>query len=122
MMSMGVKKRFAVNDDGHPLYPSWIDTGCALCSIAAVFHNMGAVMTRGYDLRSGQEGGLPADPYTVCMANTLNFEIYDKSKTYSGDPTYMYWQRCADAFTVDGEKIYYRSVYTQNRNMIKSGI
>ena len=120
MQTRGIKKRFAVDDNGRAAYTSWMDTGCALCSIAAVFHNLGATSKQGYDLRTGQTGGLEADPFTVGMANTLNFEMYDKSKTYSGDPSYMFWQRCADNFQLDGENIYYRSVYTQNRNTIKN--
>ncbi len=119
MSSWGVRKRFAVNDDGHPAYASWMDAGCALCSIAQVLHNLGATMKTGYDMRTGQTDNLPADPFTVGLANTLNYTMYDKSKTYSGDPSYMYWKRVADAFEANGETICYRSVYTQNRNTIK---
>ena len=115
----GVKKRFAVNDDGHPMYPSWIDTGCSICSVAQVLNNMGAVMTNGYDLRSGQSGGLPADPYTVALANTFNYEVYGTDRTAIGNPVYISWQWVADAFNKNGERIMYRAVYTQDRATIK---
>lgn len=101
-------------------YRNCMDTGCAICAIADVLHNMGAVIASGYtDFRSGQNTDLPADPYTVSLSNTYQKNILSGTGTYSGDPTYVAWARIADAFTVDGEKVAFRRLYFPTRQKLK---
>lgn len=118
--SGGVRRRFAVDAKKGTYYSNWIDSGCALCSVAMVLHNLGATLTNGFDLRSGQNGNLPADPYTVALANTGNVGIASESEVLYGNPTYMSWARVTKRFNVDGEAVSFRRVFTPSRAMIKS--
>lgn len=43
-------------------------TGCGIAAAAMIFRNLGATMD-GYDLRTGKDGELLADPYTALLAN-----------------------------------------------------
>lgn len=43
-------------------------TGCGICSSAMIFRSMDATMS-GYDLRTGIDGTLQADPYTALLSN-----------------------------------------------------
>ena len=113
------KRRFAWDMKKSPGYSSWMDSGCALSSVAMVLNNMGAVKTTGYDLRTGQRDLLLADPYTVALANSGNYGVESTSKSMSGNPIYMHWSAVASKFTVDGEKIDYRKSYTSSRKKIK---
>lgn len=115
----GVKKRFAWDIKRSPRHSSWMDSGCALSSIAMVLNNMGAVKTTGYDLRTGQEGSLVADPYTAALANSGNYGVKSTSKVMYGNPIYMYWSSVAAKFNVDGEKVDYRRFYVSSRKKIK---
>jgi hypothetical protein len=115
----GSKKRFAWDIKRSPRHSSWMDSGCALSSIAMVLNNMGAVKTTGYDLRTGQEGSLIADPYTVALANSGNYGVSSTSKVMYGNPIYMYWSSVASKFTVDGEKVDYHRYYNSSRKKIK---
>jgi hypothetical protein len=96
-----------------------MDSGCALSSIAMVLNNVGAVKTTGYDLRTGQEGSLIADPYTVALANSGNYGVSSTSKVMYGNPIYMYWSSVASKFNVDGEKVDYHRYYNSSRKKIK---
>ncbi|MCQ2353779.1 MAG: hypothetical protein MJ102_01600 [Clostridia bacterium] len=118
--SGGVKRRFAVDSKSGTYCSNWIDSGCALCSVAMVLHNLGATLTNGYDLRSGQNGNLPADPYTVALANTGNTGITKENDVMSGNPTYMSWGQVTGRFNLDGEAIAFRRVYGPTRALLKS--
>lgn len=100
-------------------YSNWMDSGCALASVATVLHNMGAVKTVGYDLRTGQDGYLPADPYTVALANSGNYGVSSVSETMSGNPIYMAWARVASKFEVDGEQVSIKKYYSPSRSKIR---
>jgi hypothetical protein len=115
----GSKKRFAWDVKRSPSHSSWMESGCALASSAMVLNNMGAVKTTGYDLRTGQEGSLIADPYTVALANSGNHGVNNTSKSMYGNPIYMYWSRVASKFNVDGENIEYRRHYVSSKKKIK---
>jgi hypothetical protein len=115
----GVKKRFAWDMKNTPNYSCWMDSGCALASIAMVLNNMGAVKTTGFDLRTGQRDSLAADPYTVALANSGNYGVESTSKVMYGNPIYMYWSSVAAKFNVDGEKMDYRKYYTSSKKKIK---
>ena len=109
--SGGVKMRFAA-DYRNMSARSWMREGCAICSVAMVLHNLGATLEKGYDMRSGQTGDLPADPYTVSLANTYNFGASGVAELLYGDPILANWKAIASRFFVDGEprgcrKIYY---------------
>ncbi len=83
----------------------WMREGCAISCIAMLFHNMGATYTNGYDFRSGQNGDLPADPYTVALAN-VGYKGFTSSKgTYYSDPIYARWSAITEAFKVDGRSL-----------------
>ena len=99
---------------------SWLSGGCTLCSCAMVLNNLGATLTKGYDLRSGQEGNLPADPYTVALANTGNYGVDSIEERMTGNPVYVKWARIASRFTVDGEEIGFKKYYSPTKILIKS--
>ena len=100
---------------------NWIIRGCSLCSAAMVLHNLGATMTIGYDLRSGQNGNLPADPYTVALANSGNVGPENIQNIY-GNPVYMHWSYVAGRFTVDGEAVEFRKASYPTRLYVKKEI
>ena len=106
----GVKLRFAA-DYRNMSARSWMREGCAICSVAMVLHNLGATLEKGYDLRSGQSGNLPADPYTVSLANTYNYGASDTSELLYGDPILASWNAIASRFTVNGKAVGCRKVY-----------
>lgn len=109
--SGGTKLRFAA-DYRLMSVRSWMREGCATCSVAMVLHNLGATLERGYDFRSGQTGNLPADPYTVALANTYNFGASSASELLYGDPVLVGWGAVTSRFSIDGEKIGIRRVYS----------
>ena len=115
----GSKKRFAWDAKRNPSRSSWMESGCALASSAMVLNNMGAVKTTGYDLRTGQDGSLIADPYTVALANSGNYGAKNTSKAMYGSPIYMYWSSVASKFNVDGEKVGYHRYYVSSKKKIK---
>ncbi len=108
--SGGVKLRYAA-DYRNMSVNSWMREGCAICSVAMVLHNLGAVLERGYDLRSGQTGNLPADPYTVTLANTYNFGPTSTAELLYGDPILASWNAIASRFFVDGKAVGCRKIY-----------
>lgn len=101
--SGGITKRFGFN--GSTKFNDWLSEGCAICSIAQVFSNMGARLTNGYDFRSGLEGNLMADPYTVALANSNNYGPASSSAVLKGDPIMAKYTTLATKFNVDGKKI-----------------
>ncbi len=107
----GVKKRYAVDYRSISGRNSWMTEGCAICSVAMVLHNLGATLEKGYDLRSGQTGNLPADPYTTTLANTYNFGATSVSELLYGDPILANWNSIASRFFVDGKAVACRKVY-----------
>jgi len=101
--SGGITKRFGFN--GSTKFNDWLSEGCAICSIAQVFSNMGARLTNGYDFRSGLEGNLMADPYTVALANSNNYGPTSSSAVLRGDPILAKYTTIAAKFNVNGKKI-----------------
>jgi hypothetical protein len=85
-----------------------------------VLNNMGAVKTKGYDFRSGQEGNLIADPYTVALANSGAFGSENTTSTLSGNPIYMRWSYVAEQFNVNGKKVILNKVYSPSTSKIKT--
>ncbi len=109
---------FAVDDPNGNKY-SWIDVGCALCSVSMVLRNMGATLTTGYDLRTGQTDNLAADPYTVALANSGNYGVESVKEKMYGNPVNMNWRVTAARFNVDGDDVSYRRVYGVGKATIK---
>lgn len=108
--SGGLKLRFAA-DYRNMSARSWMREGCAICSVAMVLHNLGATLDKGYDLRSGQSGNLPADPYTVSLSNTYNFGAFGITELLYGDPILANWNAIASRFSVDGKAVKCRKIY-----------
>lgn len=100
---------------------SWIIRGCSMCSAAMVLHNLGATLTIGHDFRTGQDGNLPADPYTVALANSGNIGPENLQNIY-GNPIYMRWSFVASRFNVDGEKVEFQKTLYPTRLQIKKEI
>jgi hypothetical protein len=115
----GRTRVFALEYEDNPS-TCWLTTGCTICSCAMVLHNLGATLTTGYDLRSGQTNGLPADPYTVALANSGNYGVSSVSERMTGNPVYVRWSYIASRFTVDGEEIGYKKYYSPTKKFIKS--
>ncbi len=116
----GTKKKFAIDSKETGGNNCWIDEGCGNCSVAMVFNNMGAVKTKGYDFRSGQEGNLIADPYTVALANSGAYGSENTTTSLSGNPIYMRWSYVAEQFNVDGKKVVLNKVYSPSTSKIKT--
>ena len=95
----------------------WMREGCAISCVAMLFHNLGAVYTKGYDFRSGQSGNIPADPYTVALANVGYKGFASASGTYYADPIYARWSVITEAFNVDG-----RALKVEHRFQGRAGI
>ncbi len=101
----GVTKKFAVDSKEPGGNYCWMDEGCGNASVAMILNNLGAVKTNGYDFRSGQTGGLVADPYTVGLANSGNYGPLSPTTTQSNNPIYMRWDYVARQFNVDGKQL-----------------
>ncbi len=104
----GLRKRFMIDKYGKG--KDWMDEGCYLASIAMVLNNMGARLTKGYDFRSGQTDNLPADPYTVALANSGNNGATTSRSVLYGNPILISRTNIDSKFNVDGKAI--RSVMT----------
>ncbi len=85
----------------------WMEQGCALTSCAMLFRNMGATYEAGYDFRSGQQGNLPADPYTLALANIGHTGFTSPNTNYKADPVLVRWSSITEAFKVDGKPMKY---------------
>ncbi len=116
----GYRKRFAFT--GSTKNNDWLSEGCALCSIAQVLNNMGARLTDGYDVRSGIEGNLLADPYTVALANTDNHGATSFSETLWGDPIYTRQNAIAARFNKDGAAVTVSIKYSVTKKTIKEAL
>lgn len=101
---------------------NWMDQGCAISSVAMIFRNMGATYKNGYDFRSGQNGNLPADPYTVALANVGYKGFTGPSGSYYADPVYTRWSTVTNAFTVNGSSLTYTHKYSGNPITIKNSL
>ncbi len=113
----GARKRFIVQGYNNNL--DWMDEGCKLCAEAMVLHNMGATLTEGYDIRTGKENNLEADPYTVGLANA-GASGYNVSGTrVPNNPVLISHKMIAPRFTVDGKAIEVESYYGRNLKHIK---
>ena len=110
-------KPFATNGDW-----DWMREGCALTSCAMLFRNLGATYTNGYDFRSGQKGDLPADPYTLALANIGHAGFTSPSVNYKKDPVLVRWSSITDAFRVDGRAMSYYQKYTSNLGYIRDAL
>ncbi len=115
----GYRRIFAIDDKISGGESAWINTGCSICSFAMVLHNMDARLSTGYDFRSGQRDMLPADPYTVALANTGNYGALEATDVLYGNPVYASWTTIAGAFEVDGQALTIRRVYSGSRQVIK---
>jgi len=98
----------------------WMDQGCGNSAVAMVLNNMGAVKTNGYDFRSGQEGNLIADPYTVALANSGQYGPDNANTTLRGNPIWMAWAYVAEQFNVDGKTVKSNKLYYPTRTKIKN--
>ena len=101
--SGGVRRKFAI--DKINTGKDWMNDGCYLSSIAMVLHNLGATMTEGYDFRSGQRNNLPADPYTVALANSGNYGPTTSKAVLYGNPILVSLSSILKRFTVRGKTI-----------------
>ena len=118
--SGGSTKKFAVDSKEPGGNNCWMDEGCGNCAVAMVLNNMGAVKTKGYDFRSGQEGNLIADPYTVALANSGQYGPEAAETTLSGNPIWMAWAYVAEQFSVDGKTVKSTKLYYPTRTKIKN--
>jgi len=97
----------------------WMDEGCKLCAVAMVLHNMDAVLTEGYDFRTGQENDLIADPYTVGLANS---GVYGENKVQNyimNAPNFINHKLIDPRFTVDGKAVQSEIYYGRSLSHIK---
>ncbi len=118
--SAGVTKRYAV--DRYNRNSDWMDEGCALTAHAIALRNMGATMTEGYDFRSGQNGNLPADPYTVSLANSGNYGATSPNATLYGNPIYVNHNLIATRFRLNGKALSCTQTYAPNLKQIKEAL
>jgi len=116
----GTTKKFAVDSKEPGGNYCWMDEGCGNSAVAMVLNNMGAVKTEGFDLRSGQEGNLIADPYTVALANSGQHGPDSANTTLRGNPIYMAWSYVAEQFNVDGKTLKANKLYYPTRTKIKN--
>lgn len=118
--SGGVRKRFMVDKYGKG--SDWMDEGCYLASIAMVLNNMGAKLTRGYDFRSGQTDELPADPYTVALANAGSLGAYTSKSVISGNPILISRSNIESRFNVGGKAVKSEITYDVSKKAIKEAL
>lgn len=100
----------------------WMEDGCALTSCAMLFRNLGATYTNGYDFRSNQKGDLPADPYTLALANIGHAGFTASAVNYKKDPVLVRWANITNAFKVDGRPMSYYQKYTSNLGYIRDAL
>ena len=116
----GVRKKFMVDKYGSGR--DWMDGGCYLASVAMVLNNMGARLTEGYDFRSGQSNDLPADPYTVALANSGNYGTTTPNAVLYGNPILVARSTIDARFNVDGKKITSTMTYNTSKKAIKEAL
>lgn len=99
----GTKKLFF--SPGYANDSDWLDSGCKLCSEAMVLHNLGATLSEGYDIRTGKENNLEADPYTVALANSgVSGKNIATGRVYNS-PILVNHHLINPRFTVDGKAV-----------------
>lgn len=118
--SAGVTKRYAI--DQYNRTADWMDEGCALTAHAICLRNLGATMTNGYDFRSGQNGNLPADPYTVSLANSGNNGAKSARATLYGNPIFVNHNLIATRFELDGKALTCTQTYAPSLKQIKEAL
>ncbi|MBR4296258.1 MAG: Ig-like domain-containing protein [Clostridia bacterium] len=118
--SGGVRKRFMIDKYGRG--SDWMDAGCYVSSIAMVLNNMGAKLTKGYDFRSGQTDNLPADPYTVALANSGNYGATTTKAVLYGNPILVSRSNIDARFDVDGKDVTSTMTYNASKKAIKEAL
>ncbi len=116
----GVRKRYAI--DRYNQNSDWMDEGCALTANAMLLRNLGATLTEGYDFRSGQTNNLPADPYTVSLANTGNYGATSANATLYGNPILVNHNLIATRFRVNGKALSVTQYYYPSLKQIKEAL
>ncbi len=116
----GVRKRFMIDQYGRGR--DWMDEGCYLSAIAMIFHNMGARLTHGYDFRSGQTNNLPADPYTVALANSGNEGARSPNSVLYGNPILISRSKIDSRFNVNGKPVASSVSYNVSKKAIKEAL
>ena len=116
----GVRKRFMIDKYGRGT--DWMDEGCYLASIAMILNNMGAKLTKGYDFRSGQTDDLPADPYTVALANSGNTGATTSRSVLYGNPILVSRSNIDSRFNVNGKSIASEMTYNVSKKAIKEAL
>ena len=116
----GAYKRFIIDRYNRGL--DWMDTGCAIASVAMVMHNLGARYGGGYDFRFDKDGDLEADPYVVALANTGNRGLETESGTLYYNPILMNLRELTKNFTLFGKKLTYTERYSVSKKIIKEAL
>ena len=116
----GAYKRFIIDRYNRGL--DWMDTGCAIASVAMVMHNLGARYGGGYDFRFDKDGELEADPYVVALANTGNRGLETESGTLYYNPILMNLRELTKNFTLFGKKLTYTESYSVSKKIIKEAL
>lgn len=113
----GNRKPYFVN--GYRTADDWMDMGCKLCSEAMILHNLGARLTTGYDLRTDEENDLPADPFTVSLANSGATGFNINTSSVPNSPILVNHYMINPRFTVDGNAISTQEFHGNNLKHIK---
>jgi len=116
----GVRKKFMIDKYGRGR--DWMDEGCYLASVAMILNNMGAKLTKGYDFRSGQTDNLPADPYTVALANSGNHGATTSKGVIYGNPILVSRSNIDARFNVNGKSISSQMTYGVTKKAIKEAL
>lgn len=116
----GVYKRFIIDRYNREL--DWMDTGCAIASVAMVMHNLGARYADGYDFRFEKDGDLEADPYVTALANTGNLGLTTESGTLYYNPILMNLRQLTAKYTLFGRKLTYTERYSVSKKIIKEAL
>ncbi len=113
----GALKRFIISGYNRGL--DWMDTGCALTSVAIVLNNLGARYVAGYDFRFEADGNLEADPYTVALANSGNRGLTTARGTLYNNPIMINIKQIAESFTLYGQPLEAVRSYGVTRQRLK---
>ena len=98
----GMRKIFFIN--GYNRNADWMDEGCKISSIAMVLRNLGARVTKGYDIRTGQTDLLEADPFTAVLASSGS-DGRNFGGTLAYSPVVAVYGNLSSRFRVDGKAI-----------------
>ncbi|NLK39075.1 MAG: Ig domain-containing protein [Clostridiales bacterium] len=116
----GVTKPFIV--DRYNNNADWMDEGCYVASLAMVLNNLGARMTEGYDFRTGQNGNLIADPYTVALANSYNKGSVTGKEILYNNPIYVIDYLVLSRFNVKGKALTDQKNFYVTKQAIKDAL